>query len=215
MRAQKGKENQKWMPARQFKIDCIKYSKILKPILGLLPIYQWPKRRKPKTYVSHRCLIQSSFVSFSGNSYNLFQSNYWIMYEPASVVFVRTKRRKMDTDSSRGADGENNCVSAKRRKSSMGKSRGTTDDSGWNVCSHLTSTTPKPNSILTTTNTSSLYCDVEADDQHFQNGNTEKTLFDLYLRPTAGSGKTQKTKQKNIYSDKANNLSCHCCWMPN
>lgn len=133
------------------------------------------------------------------------------MYEPTAAIYVRTKRRKMDTDSSRGADVENNCVSAKRRKPSMGKSRGTTDDSDWNVCSHLTSTTPKPNSTLTTTNTSSLYCDVEADDRHFQNENTENTLCDPHLRPTAGYGKTQKTKQKNIYSDKANNLSCHCC----
>lgn len=105
-----------------------------------------------------------------------------------------TKKRKMDTDSSRCADDEHNCVSAKRRKHSMGKSLGTTDDSVWNVCSHLTTTTPMSNTILTTTNTSSVYCDVEADDRHFQHENTEKTLCDLYLRPNADYGKTQSEK---------------------
>lgn len=121
------------------------------------------------------------------------------MYEPRSVAFVRAKRRKMDTDLSRCADDENNCISAKRRKTSMDKSPGTTDDSGWNVGSHLTTTTPKSNSILTTTNTSSPYCDVDADDRHFQNENTEKTLCDLYLRTNADYGKIQRATKKTFF----------------
>lgn len=128
------------------------------------------------------------------------------MDEPMTAESVCTKRKKYVTNSMDDADGEYNCVSAKRRKPTMGKSRGTNDDSGWNISnisSYLTTTTMKINSILTTTttNTSSVYYDVKDDDRHFQNEDAEKTLCDLDLQPNTDYGKT-------FYSDETSYTCC-------
>lgn len=113
---------------------------------------------------------------------------------------------KRSTVSMDDADGEYNCISAKRRKPSLGKSRGTIDDSGWNVSntSTWTTATQYSNSILNST--CSIHHDAKDDDA---SNDGEKTMCDQHLQPNAEYGKSRnEKKRKNNHSDEAFTTCC-------